>query len=168
MTNYTTYWVQFSLNSGCCVPLPCYVWKYRLGSVFVKSVTQVWAVKLHLLPDGDAWSPPTVALQNCVISQDKDQQDSPNISNNLLNTWNSVEPPVIWKENTWWTIFLISDCLLGYSGWFWFSSFQHSNEFFSLCQAGIKFSLGQLVWKLPSALQIRAAQSHKSDHLCCY
>lgn len=43
-----------------------------------------------------------------------------------------VEPPVIWKENTLWTVFPTIDCLLRYSDWFWSSSFQHSNEFFSL------------------------------------
>lgn len=41
---------------------------------------------------------------------------------------------------------------------FGFLASSRAINFFSLCQAGIKFSLGQLVWKLPSALQIRVAQ----------
>lgn len=150
------YCVQFSPNSRFCVPLKSYVWKCRLGSVFIKSVTRVWACE-ESLTDWAWWrcfvsTSCGVCCYRAVLSVRIKISRIPSISQTtywILETL--MEPPVIWKENTLWTVFPTIDCLLGCSNWFWFSSFQHSNDFFSLCQAGIKLSLVQ--WCMEAAIQ---------------
>lgn len=126
------------------------------------SLTAWWRCFVSTSICGDCWTVLSVRIKISRIPS--------TAQNYLLYTWNSWGTTSDLKENTWWTVFLTNDCLLSYSSWFWFSSFLHSNEFFALCQAGIKLNLGQ--WCLEAAIQHfrlgNSTESLKSDHLCCY